>query len=160
MPFRKVGRDEYESPSGRKFTSKQVGLYYAEGGHFPGQKGMKEQFPKSYNSATARTLTSENSAMKFGGQSPSATGAAGRPTLAPSGGVNDTTSPTPTSVLSGSRHYFGPLEYSQADKSNQEFWRYDRMADRELRRARREFGKGKQITREERRDSNGNDKRR
>ena len=32
MPFKKVGPNEYESPSGRKFTEKQVKLYYATGG--------------------------------------------------------------------------------------------------------------------------------
>ena len=32
MPFRKVGEDEYVSPSGRKFTKKQVAMYYATGG--------------------------------------------------------------------------------------------------------------------------------
>lgn len=31
MPFRKVG-DHYVSPSGRKFTKKQVRLYYATKG--------------------------------------------------------------------------------------------------------------------------------
>jgi hypothetical protein len=32
MPFKKIGRDTYESPSGRKFTGAQVRLYYATGG--------------------------------------------------------------------------------------------------------------------------------
>ncbi len=32
MPFRKVGRGKYRSPSGRKFTKKQVNLYYLTGG--------------------------------------------------------------------------------------------------------------------------------
>ena len=32
MPFRKTGANEYKSPSGRKFTEKQVKLYYATGG--------------------------------------------------------------------------------------------------------------------------------
>lgn len=32
MPFKKVGRNKYRSPSGRKYTAKQVRLYYATGG--------------------------------------------------------------------------------------------------------------------------------
>ena len=136
MPFRKVGPNEYESPSGRKFNSAQVRLYYAKGGHFPGQAGMKDQFPKNHNS-------------------PTAPGAAARPRLDSSGAINAATSPTPTSVLSGAKQTFGPLAYSQADKDNQEFWRSDRVADREIRRARREFGKGRDVTRNEYPDRNG-----
>ena len=29
MPFRKTGKNTYKSPSGRKFTGKQVRAYYA-----------------------------------------------------------------------------------------------------------------------------------
>tara|TARA_R100000353_G_scaffold83226_1_gene62244 strand:+ start:229 stop:375 length:147 start_codon:yes stop_codon:yes gene_type:complete len=32
MPFRKVGPNTYVSPSGRKFTEKQVKLYYSTDG--------------------------------------------------------------------------------------------------------------------------------
>ena len=32
MPFKKTGKDSYRSPSGRKFTGKQVKAYYATGG--------------------------------------------------------------------------------------------------------------------------------
>lgn len=32
MPFRKTGKDTYKSPSGRKYTGKQVRLYYATDG--------------------------------------------------------------------------------------------------------------------------------
>lgn len=32
MPFRKIGKNKYVSPSGRKWTSKQVRLYYATKG--------------------------------------------------------------------------------------------------------------------------------
>lgn len=32
MPFKKVGPNKYRSPSGRKFTKKQVIAYYATGG--------------------------------------------------------------------------------------------------------------------------------
>lgn len=42
MPFKKVGNDDYTSPSGRHFDSAQVRLYYAHGGHFPGQEGHSE----------------------------------------------------------------------------------------------------------------------
>ena len=32
MPFKKVGKNKYKSPSGRKFTKKQIKLYYATNG--------------------------------------------------------------------------------------------------------------------------------
>lgn len=32
MPFKKVGRNKYVSPSGKKYTKKQVALYYATDG--------------------------------------------------------------------------------------------------------------------------------
>lgn len=32
MPFTKIRGGKYKSPSGRKFTKKQVALYYATGG--------------------------------------------------------------------------------------------------------------------------------
>jgi hypothetical protein len=32
MPFKKVGPDDYVSPSGRHFTAKQVKAYYATNG--------------------------------------------------------------------------------------------------------------------------------
>lgn len=32
MPFKKVGRNKYRSPSGRTFSKKQVAMYYATGG--------------------------------------------------------------------------------------------------------------------------------
>jgi hypothetical protein len=38
MPFKKVGRNKYRSPSGRTFTAAQVRLYHAHGGHFPRRK--------------------------------------------------------------------------------------------------------------------------
>ncbi len=37
MPFKKEG-DHYVSPSGRKFTKKQVALYYATNGTFEKEK--------------------------------------------------------------------------------------------------------------------------
>lgn len=38
MPFKKVGNDDYVSPSGRHFNGAQVRLYHAHGDSFPGQK--------------------------------------------------------------------------------------------------------------------------
>lgn len=32
MPFKKIGPNKYRSPSGRKFTKKQVQMYYATNG--------------------------------------------------------------------------------------------------------------------------------
>jgi len=32
MPFRKVGKNKYKSPSGRTYTAKQVRAYYATNG--------------------------------------------------------------------------------------------------------------------------------
>ncbi len=38
MPFKKLGTNKYEGPSGKKFNLNQVKMYYARGGSFPGQK--------------------------------------------------------------------------------------------------------------------------
>jgi uncharacterized protein YaiI (UPF0178 family) len=40
MPFTKVGKNKYKSPSGRIFTEKQVKMYYATGG-FKNKKKSK-----------------------------------------------------------------------------------------------------------------------
>lgn len=32
MPFKKISKNKYESPSGKKFTEKQVKMYYATDG--------------------------------------------------------------------------------------------------------------------------------
>lgn len=32
MPFKKIGKDKYKSPSGRTYTKKQVEAYYATDG--------------------------------------------------------------------------------------------------------------------------------
>lgn len=32
MPFKKVGKDRYKSPSGKTYSGKQVKAYYATGG--------------------------------------------------------------------------------------------------------------------------------
>ena len=34
VPFKRIGRNKFRSPSGRIFTRKQVRLYYAKGGKF------------------------------------------------------------------------------------------------------------------------------
>ena len=124
MAFIKTGRNEYESPSGKKHTRKEVERHYAEGGHFPGTRRMGAEFPKApgYNS-------------------PTAPGAAARPRLNSSGAVNAATSPTPTSILAGTKQTFGPLEYATRDKSAQGFWNPEDMARREVRRARREYNR-------------------
>lgn len=45
MPFKKIGPNKYVSPSGRKWTSKQVRLYYATEGFTkkPKKKGGKKK---------------------------------------------------------------------------------------------------------------------
>jgi len=46
MPFKKVGKDDYTSPSGRHYNSAQVQLWHARGGKFPGEKGPGEMSSK------------------------------------------------------------------------------------------------------------------
>jgi hypothetical protein len=41
MPFKKVAPNKYVSPSGRKFTKKQVALYYATDGFAKAPKKTK-----------------------------------------------------------------------------------------------------------------------
>jgi hypothetical protein len=52
MPFKKVGKNTYKSPSGRKFTKKQVTAYYATDGFSKPvkkkRKVKKKKNPKSY----------------------------------------------------------------------------------------------------------------
>jgi len=43
MPFRKIGKNTYVSPSGRKFTAKQVRFYYATGGTFKARRRRKKK---------------------------------------------------------------------------------------------------------------------
>lgn len=43
MPFKKVGKDKYRSPSGKIFTRDQVKLYYANNGSFPHKKKKKKK---------------------------------------------------------------------------------------------------------------------
>jgi len=42
MPFKKVSGGKYKGPSGRKFTKKQVRLYYARGGTFKAKDKKKK----------------------------------------------------------------------------------------------------------------------
>lgn len=39
MPFKKVGPNKYQSPSGKTFTKKQVALYHATDGFKKAPKG-------------------------------------------------------------------------------------------------------------------------
>ena len=43
MPFEKVGKNKYKSPSGRIFTKKQVILYHATEGFKKKPKGKKKK---------------------------------------------------------------------------------------------------------------------
>ena len=43
MPFVKVAPNKYRGPSGRIYTREQVELYYAHGGHFPGDSPKKKR---------------------------------------------------------------------------------------------------------------------
>jgi hypothetical protein len=45
MPFTKTGDDTYRSPSGRKFTKKQVAMYYATDGF---KKKSRKKRKKGY----------------------------------------------------------------------------------------------------------------
>lgn len=38
MPFTRLGPNRYQGPTGKIFDLKQVQLYYANGGKFPGKK--------------------------------------------------------------------------------------------------------------------------
>jgi hypothetical protein len=38
MPFKKIGKNKYKSPSGRTYNDSQVKLYYSLGGRFPNEK--------------------------------------------------------------------------------------------------------------------------
>ena len=43
MPFKKIGKNKYVSPSGRKWTKKQVVAYYASNGTFSKAKKKKRK---------------------------------------------------------------------------------------------------------------------
>ena len=103
MPFIKTGPGMYRSPSGVTMPMSAVRRYYANRGNYPGGPGMGTQFGPSQI------------------MSPTGPGKTKNPTLTPSGATNAATSQTPTSILNGGKQTFGPLEYSQPDKTNQEF---------------------------------------
>ena len=42
MPFKKIGRNKYKTPSGKTYTGKQVKLYYLTDG-FKNMKKMKKR---------------------------------------------------------------------------------------------------------------------
>ena len=46
MPFTKVGRNKYKSPSGKTYTAKQVKFYYASKGTFKYSKNKKPKHKK------------------------------------------------------------------------------------------------------------------
>lgn len=50
MPFTKIGPNKYRSPSGRKFTAKQVRMYYATGGFKKHKGGKSHGKAHGYNS--------------------------------------------------------------------------------------------------------------
>jgi len=43
MPFRKIGKDKYKSPSGKTYTAKQVRKYYVTGGFRRKSIGRKKK---------------------------------------------------------------------------------------------------------------------
>jgi len=57
MPFTKVGKDKYRSPSGRIFTGAQVRLYHAHNG-FPkkGKRKLKKKQKRSKKRNNGRSL--------------------------------------------------------------------------------------------------------
>ena len=59
MPFVKIGKDKYKSPSGRIFNGAQVRLWYEGGGKFPGQKTkeLKTKRIKKLNKALQEAVT-------------------------------------------------------------------------------------------------------
>ena len=46
MPFKKIGKNKYKSPSGRTFTEAQVKLYYATDG-FKNKRPKRGSFKKN-----------------------------------------------------------------------------------------------------------------
>ena len=53
MPFTKVGPNEYRSPSGRKFTSAQVRMYYATNGFKNKKKKTRKKHKDGYTRIVA-----------------------------------------------------------------------------------------------------------
>ena len=54
MPFKRIGPDQYRSPSGRIFNEKQVALYHAHDG-FP-KKGERVRSPAKKTPPSSRLL--------------------------------------------------------------------------------------------------------
>ena len=71
--------------------------------------------------AVAAAMRSAGMPRAASHNSPTAAGAAARPQFDNSGRVDAATSPVPTSILSGAREYYGPLDYSRRD-GDQEQW--------------------------------------
>lgn len=69
MPFKKVGDNNYTSPTGRHFNSAQVRLYYANGGHFPGEAHAEGGAvkPKDRPMARAKSYGTFDAAYAAGG---------------------------------------------------------------------------------------------
>ena len=61
MPFKKIGKDDYVSPSGRHFNQAQVRLYYAGGGKFPGEKKAKGGAVKKQRDLGGSVVSSKHS---------------------------------------------------------------------------------------------------
>lgn len=59
MPFKKIGKNRYVSPSGRIFTEKQVRLYYAT-------KGFKVKPRKSRRKSKKRRKTKRRKTARAG----------------------------------------------------------------------------------------------
>ena len=67
MPFKKVGDNDYTSPTGRHFNQKQVNLYYANGGHFPGEAHAAGGTVKEPSMARSKSYGTFNAAYAAGG---------------------------------------------------------------------------------------------
>ena len=46
MPFKKIGKDKFKSPSGRVFNKAQVKLYYANDGFPKKKKDLRDKVRK------------------------------------------------------------------------------------------------------------------
>lgn len=64
MPFTKSGPNQYTSPSGRKFTKKQVGAYYATGGFKKPVKISNKKLGKNVLGETQWDQKSQNKAKR------------------------------------------------------------------------------------------------
>jgi hypothetical protein len=67
MPFKKVGENDYTSPTGRHFNQKQVNLYYANGGHFPGEAHAAGGTVKGPSMARSKSYGTFGAAYAAGG---------------------------------------------------------------------------------------------